>query len=197
MGESVRLEPIAPRHFGPLLAISAEPSVWAWMDRRIPEDADAFKAWFEDRLAASEAGEEWCWVTHRIDPGGGRPEPIGSSSYLAIRPAHNGLEIGWTWLHPSAWRTGANREAKLLMLTQAFESLGCMRVEFKTDARNERSRQALTTLGARFEGILRQHMLMPVVGARDSAYFSITDEEWPEIRGRLQVGLRDGPGVPR
>lgn len=190
-GEAIRLEPIRPRHYEPLLAASDAAEAWEWIDRRVPGNPAAFRAWFEARLAASRAGEEWCYVTCR----GGRedavePGVIGSSSYLAIRTEHDGLEIGWTWLHPSAWRTGANREAKLLMLAEAFETLGCMRVEFKTDARNERSREALLRLGARFEGIHRKHMLMPVVGVRDSAYFAITDEDWPPIRERLEADRR-------
>lgn len=189
-GQIVRLEPISRRQFDGLLARSDGAEVWSWMDRRVPGDPAAFEAWFEDRLRASEAGDEWCFVTHLQSDG----EPVGSSSYLAIREPHDGLEIGWTWLHPDAWRTGANREAKLLMLELAFERLGCMRVEFKTDARNERSREALSALGATFEGIFRKHMLMPEVGVRDSAYFSITDEEWPEVRQRIESGQRAHAG---
>jgi RimJ/RimL family protein N-acetyltransferase len=116
-------------------------------------------------------------------------EPLGSSSYLAPRPLHDGVEIGWTWLTPSAWRSGANVEAKLLMLGFAFEELGCMRVELKTDARNERSRSAMEALPARFEGIFRKHMLMPVTGVRDSAYFSVVDEEWASVRENLEARL--------
>ncbi len=185
-GRIVRLEPASERHRGALSAVATGPEateVWAWMDRRIPGSPEAFDRWFDDRLSASAAGEEWCWVTLSAESG----EPLGSSSYLAVRPPHDGLEIGWTWLHPSAWRTGANREAKLLMLGFAIDELGCMRVEFKTDSRNERSRQALTGIGAHFEGILRKHMLMPEVGVRHSAYFSITDEDWPHVREHLEA----------
>ncbi len=187
-GEAIRLEPIRPQHFEPLLGAAGAAETWEWIDRRVPGDPEAFRAWFDARLAAARVGEEWCYVTClRAAEAGAERAVIGSSSYLAVRPEHDGLEIGWTWLHPSAWRTGANREAKLLMLAEAFEALGCMRVEFKTDARNERSRLALIELGATFEGIHRKHMLMPVVGVRDSAYFSITDEEWPRIRERLEA----------
>ena len=108
---------------------------------------------------------------------------LGSSSYLAVRPEHDGLEIGWTWLIPLPGARGANLEAKLLMMRLAFEQLGAMRVEFKTDARNRRSRAALEGLPATFEGVFRKHMLMPGIGVRDSAYFSITDEEWPAREG--------------
>ena len=116
-------------------------------------------------------------------------EPIGSTRYMNLREVHRGLEIGWTWLTPKMWRTGANVEAKLLMLGHAFERLGCMRVELKTDARNERSRAAMAALPAQFEGIARKHMLMPGVGVRDSAYYSVTDEEWPEVRANLERRL--------
>jgi RimJ/RimL family protein N-acetyltransferase len=183
-GSIVRLEPIERRHeqaLAPVATDSGAEEIWTWMDRRIPGSPEAFGRWFGDRLEASEAGDEWCWVTHSTATG----EPVGSSSYLAIRPEHDGLEIGWTWLHPSVWRTGANHEAKRLMLGFAFDTLGCMRVEFKTDARNERSRNALDGIGAQFEGVHRKHMLMPEVGVRDSAYFSITDDDWPAVRNRL------------
>lgn len=99
------------------------------------------------------------------------------------------MEIGWTWLTPSAWGGGANVEAKLLMLGHAFEALGCQRVELKTDARNERSRAALAALPAQFEGIMRKHMIVPEIGVRDSAYFSVIDDEWPEVRENLRRRL--------
>ncbi len=187
----MRLQPIEPDHRAGLLAASREAEAWAWIDRRVPESEDAFDAWFEARLAASRAGEEWCFVTCSALDG----SPIGSSSYLTARPEHDGLEIGWTWLHPSAWRTGANLEAKLLMLGLAFDELGCMRIEFKTDARNDRSRAALLALPATFEGIFRKHMLVPVLGVRDSAYFSITDEEWPAARAKLTARLAKRVGA--
>jgi RimJ/RimL family protein N-acetyltransferase len=189
----VRLEPIEPGHRERLLAAAGEADTWTWLDRRLPDDRSAFDAWFEARLEASGRGVEWCFVTHAAD--GGRA--VGSSSYLTPRPEHDGVEIGWTWLHPAAWGTGANVETKLLMLTEAFETLGCMRVEFKTDARNERSRAALAALPASFEGIFRKHMLVPAVGVRDSAYFSITDDDWPAVRDNLERRLAAAPGLRR
>jgi RimJ/RimL family protein N-acetyltransferase len=115
--------------------------------------------------------------------------PIGSTSYLTLRPAHRGLEVGWTWLAPAAWGTGANVEAKLLLLEHAFERLGCMRVEFKTDARNERARRALAALPARFEGVSLKHMLVRDGVVRDSAYYSVTDDEWPAVKTALLARL--------
>ncbi len=189
-GSIVRLEPIREEHRAPLLAASTDPATWEWIDRRVPGDGAAFSRWFDDRLAGREAQGEWPLITVlRADE-----RVIGSSSYLSPRPEHDGVEIGWTWLHPTAWRSGANRDAKLRMMENAFETMGAIRVEFKTDARNERSRAALTALGADFEGIHRKHMMMPVVGVRDSAYFSVCDDDWPIMKARLlgQVEPRGG-----
>jgi N-acetyltransferase len=190
VGPIVLLEPLRERHRGPLLEVSREPATWEWIDRRVPGDEDAFSSWFDERLEGRRTGSEWPFATVLAETG----RAIGSSSYLAPRPRHDGVEIGWTWLHPDAWRTGANRAAKLLMLENAFAAMGAMRVEFKTDARNQRSRAAIEALGARFEGIRRKDMLMPVVGVRDSAYFSICDDEWPALSERLrgQVGAEPG-----
>ena len=188
-GEIVRLEPLARRHEQALFEAARDERVWRWMHYDASESRETFHAWIEDALAASEAGSEGAFAT--VDAGTG--EPIGSTRYLALRPEHRGLEIGWTWLNPVAWRTGANVEAKLLMLAHAFDELGCMRVEFKTDARNDRSRTALERIGATFEGVFRNHMLMPGIGRRDSAYFSITDDEWPDVRVALQRRLAREP----
>ena len=187
-GSLVRLEPLSATHRDGLREAAADPEIWVWMDRRIPAEPGAFDRWFDTRLAVSEHGDEWCFATISVATG----RPIGSSSYLTVRTEHDGLEIGWTWLNPEAWRTGANAEAKLLMLANAFDALGCIRVEFKTDSRNERSRAALEGIGATYEGIFRRHMLTHVEGVRDSAYYSITDEDWPAVRERLALRV----GVP-
>jgi RimJ/RimL family protein N-acetyltransferase len=135
----------------------------------------------EQALAAAEDGTEVPFATVSRESG----EPIGSTRYLALRPEHRSLEIGWTWLHPAAWGTGVNVEAKLLQLRHAFGALGCRRVEFKTDAQNARSRAALAGLGAVFEGVHRQHLLVRGGENRDSAWYSILDHEWPAIEERL------------
>jgi RimJ/RimL family protein N-acetyltransferase len=183
-GKVVVLEPMEARHEEGLWGASQYPEVWEWL-APVGESREYFSEWFNASLAESEAGREGVFVTLDRTTG----EPIGSTRYLNLREPHRGLEIGWTWLTPSAWSTGANIEAKLLMLSHAFEDLRCMRVEFKTDARNERSRGALGALPARFEGIFRKHMLMPGVGVRDSAYYSVTDEEWPTVRANLEQRL--------
>ena len=183
-GSAVRLEPLAEEHREPLRSVAIHPEVWQWIDRRVTETEEGFDGWFDGRLLARKLGDEHGFATLTADG-----EPLGSSSYLAPRPIHDGVEIGNTWLSPSAWRTGANVEAKLLMLGFAFGELGCMRVELKTDARNERSRGAMEALPAKFEGIHRKHMQMPVTGVRDSAYFSIVDDEWPAVRENLEMRL--------
>jgi N-acetyltransferase len=184
-GSLVRLEPLVEEHREPLRSVAGHEEIWQWMDRRVTESDDGFDQWLDGRLLARKLGDEHAYATLKADG-----SPLGSSSYLAPRPIHDGVEIGWTWLTPAAWRSGANVEAKLLMLGNAFEELGCMRVELKTDARNERSRGAMEALPAKFEGVFRKHMLMPVTGVRDSAYFSIVDDEWPAVRENLERRLR-------
>lgn len=181
-GRIVRLEPLGWRHEEGLFEAAREPGIWRWLPQDPSRDRAVFRGWLEDAIAASRAGREAAFAT--VDARTG--EPIGGTRYLALRPEHKGLEIGWTWLAPSAWRTGANVEAKLLMLDHAFGPLDCMRVEFKTDARNERSRGALAALPARFEGIFRKHrLLLEGQEIRDSAYYSVIDDEWPEVRANL------------
>jgi RimJ/RimL family protein N-acetyltransferase len=144
-------------------------------------DAAGVRAWLEQALANAAAGTEVPFAT--VDTRSGRT--IGSSRFLSIAPEHRRLEIGWTWLGPAYQGSGANRAAKLLQLRHAFEDLGAIRVEFKTHAANDRSRQALLALGATFEGVFRRHMIMPDGSLRDSAYYSVIVEEWPALRDRL------------
>ena len=180
-GEIVRLEPLARRHEKELFEAALDERIWRWMPYDAGGSRERFQAWLEDALAASSAGTEAAFATVEAATG----ELVGSTRYLALRPEHRGLEIGWTWLAPAHWQTGANVEAKLLMLEHTFERLGCLRVEFKTDSRNERSRAALAALPAQFEGIFRKHMLVRGGERRDSAYYSIIDDEWPEVRDNL------------
>ncbi len=137
-----------------------------------------FDRWFEEALATDD-------VAFAVCSGG---EPVGSTRYLNFEPNHGRVEIGWTWLRRSAWGTGANVETKLLLLEHAFERCGLQRVEFKTDARNSQTRGALLALGARFEGIFRKHMMLPS-GPRDSAWYAVTDDDWPAVRKRLEGRL--------
>jgi len=182
-GSIVTLEPLREEHAEELWAAAQAPETWAWLANL--NERERFDLWMHLTLEAAQAGSEGPFITRDARTG----KAIGSSRYLNVRPADRVVEIGWTWLHPSAWRSGANVEAKLLMMRHAFETLGCVRVEFKTDARNERSRAALAALPAKFEGILRNHMIVPDVGQRDSAYYSVIDSEWPEVRQNLERRL--------
>lgn len=183
-GEVVVLEPLAARHEQELFEAAQHPAIWTWL-APIGKSRKDFSAWLRASLAEAEAGREGVFAT--VDRASGAA--VGSTRYMNLRESHRGLEIGWTWLTPAMWGTGANIEAKLLMLAHAFERLRCMRVEFKTDARNERSRAALAALPAQFEGIFRKHMLMPGVGVRDSAYYSVIDTDWPAVRANLERRL--------
>ncbi len=184
-GEIVRLEPLARRHEGGLFRAAQDARIWRWLQYGTAQNREEFGRWIEDAVSRSEDGTEGAFAILDARTG----EPIGSTRYLALRPGHRGIEIGWTWLASARWGTGANVEAKLLMLGHAFGNLGCMRVEFKTDRRNERSRNAIAALPAKFEGIFRKHMLLPDGGVRDSAYYSITDDEWPDVEGNLRRRL--------
>jgi N-acetyltransferase len=183
-GRVVRLEPLAAVHRPGLAAAARDAAVWRWMavDASRPE---VFTAWFDETLAASEAGAERPYAT--LDA---RTSAIlGSTRFMALAPEHRRAEIGYTWLARRAWGSGANTEAKYLMLRHAFEDAGCLRVEFKTDALNERSRAALAALPAVFEGVHRRHMLVRGGERRDSAWYSVVAEEWPEVRAALERRL--------
>jgi N-acetyltransferase len=180
-GELVRLEPLAPEHEAGLWDASRDPRVWTWLSIVQPQTHEQLHAYVEDALANAASGTEFPFATIRQSDG----RVVGSSRFLALRPEHGSLEVGWTWLAPATWRTGANVEAKLLMLADAFERLGCRRVELKTDALNERSRAALEALPAEFEGIHRRHMLVRDGENRDSAWYSVIAEEWPAVRANL------------
>jgi N-acetyltransferase len=182
-GRIVRLEPLRPDHEEPLWLASRDPRTWRWLSIVQPQTREEWSAFVAQAVAAADEGRELPLVTLCHE------EVVGSTRFLALRPEHGSVEIGWTWLHPSAWGTGANIEAKLLQLRHAFDVWDCRRVELKTDALNERSRGALEALGATFEGVHRKHMLVRGGENRDSAWYSVTDDEWPAVRERLEARL--------
>ena len=186
-GRIVRLEPLRRDHLDGLAEVAFDPTLWQFTLAR-PVDRGNLEAWLETALDNAQAGTEMPFAT--VDQASGRP--IGSTRYLAIVPEHRRFEIGWTWLATTAQRTGANREAKLLQLTHGFEQLAANRIEFKTDSMNERSRAALLGIGAQFEGVFRNHMVMPDGRLRHSAYYSVTREDWPSVKARLNELLRRG-----
>ena len=171
------LEPLEPEHEDGLRAAAADEQVWRWM---ITRDVGA---WIGDALSDNPDRQPFA-VLH-----GG--EVIGSTSYMSLAPEHRRLEIGNTWLTSSAWGTGANTEAKYLLLRHAFDDIGALRVEFKTDAKNERARAALAAIPAEFEGIHRRHMLVRGGERRDSAWYAVIAEDWPGVRAALEARLGD------
>ena len=180
-GRLVRLEPLAAAHEDGLWEASRDPATWTWLAIVQPSTRAELRAWLDEALA----GPDLAFATVLRETGA----PVGSTRFMALRPEARSVEIGWTWLHPAVWRTGANAEAKLLMLGQAFDGWGCRRVELKTDALNERSRRAIEALGASFEGIHRKHMLVRGGENRDTAWYSLLDDEWPAARERLLARL--------
>ena len=184
-GRIVRLEPLELDHVPGLATVGLDPATWRWTIARPTSEGD-LRGWVETAIAARDAGTELPFATVEVASG----RPIGSTRYLNVVPEHRRLEIGWTWVAPAWQRTGANREAKLLMLDHAFGRLGCRRVEFKTDSNNEKSRAGLVGIGATFEGIFRKHMVTPGDGVRHSAWYSIIDDDWPAVRARLEASLR-------
>ena len=187
-GSIVVLEPLGEQHAEELWEAAQAPEIWDWLVN-LNASRELFDHWLEASMQSARGGSEGPFATRLRSSG----KVVGSSRYLNVRPPDRVVEIGWTWLNPRAWRTGANVEAKLLMLTHAFETLDCVRVEFKTDARNERSRAALAEIPAQFEGVLRSHMIVPDVGRRDSAYYSVIDSEWPAVRDNLRRRLAGAP----
>jgi RimJ/RimL family protein N-acetyltransferase len=182
-GRRVVLEPLSEAHEDGLWAASRAPETWRWLSVLQPETRAEFRAYLDQALAAAADGSEIPFAT-LLD---GRV--VGSTRYLALAPEFRRLEIGWTWLHPSVWGSGVNIEAKLLQLADAFDRLGCRRVELKTDALNERSRAAMAALPAEFEGVFRKHMLVRGDENRDSAWYAVVDDDWPEVRSNLERRL--------
>ncbi len=176
----VRLEPMTQGHAQGLYNRGRMAVDWAHLPRACFVDLADTRQWVDEALEDPAALPFAILETHKN-------KVVGSTRYLNIRPQHRSLEIGWTWLGHEWQRTGVNTQVKTLLLTHAFERLGCIRVEFKTDARNLRSQRALERIGATREGVLRQHMIVQGGHYRDSVYFSVIDCEWPEVKERLAL----------
>lgn len=183
-GTSVRLEPLKSDHADALARVGLEPELWRWIPAPVTS-AEEMRSYVMTALDEQRRGVSLPFVI--IDQAG--DQVIGSTRYGNIESSHRRLEIGWTWLAPAWQRTAANTEAKLLLLTHAFETLGAIRVELKTDALNQKSRKAIARIGATEEGTFRNHMITASGRVRDTVYFSIIDREWPAIKARLG-GLR-------
>jgi N-acetyltransferase len=180
-GRHVRLEPMSLAHVPALWRVSAYEEIWRYIPYAVHSE-DEMRAYVESELAKQQAG----LVVRFTTIAKALAKPVGSTSYLNIDRQHRRLEIGGTWITPAWQRSPINTEAKYLQLCHAFETLGCIRVEFKTDSLNTKSRQALARIGAVEEGTFRNHMVMPSGRIRHSVYFSITHEDWPAVKAHLE-----------
>lgn len=183
-GRHVRLEPLAQTHHTALCAVGLDSELWELIPYRVTTP-DEMTAYIQTALDAQAAGSALPFAT--IDATTG--QVIGSTRYMNIDGANRRLEIGATWIAAPWRRTAVNTEAKYLMLRHAFETLGCIRVELKTDSLNQRSRNAIRRIGATEEGTLRQHIVTWSGRLRDSIYFSILDSEWPRVKQDLEKKL--------
>jgi RimJ/RimL family protein N-acetyltransferase len=183
-GSVVRLEPLSLDHLPGLISIGLDADIWRWMPVAIQTPGD-MRTYVETALEGRDSGREMPFATVEVASG----RVIGGTRYLNIEPAHRRLEIGYTWLAPAWQRTAANTEQKLLMLGHAFNDLGALRVEFKTDSLNEKSRTALLGIGATEEGTMRNHMITQGGRRRHSVYFSVVEEDWPQVRQHLEARI--------
>ena len=183
-GEVVRLEPMTLEHLDGLWEAGKDEALWELIPTNVAS-IDDMRKYVESALADRGRGVALPFVT--VERASGKV--IGSTRFGNIDTANLRAEIGWTWITPAFQRTAVNTEAKLLMLTHAFETWKCIRVELKTDALNERSRAAIKRLGATEEGLFRKHMICDTGRFRDSVYFSIIDTEWPMVKDNLRVKL--------
>ena len=192
-GKVVRLLPLRREHWKALWEVAKDSAedIFRWIPYPM-RSAEDFEQWTEKALVEQERGESLVFVT--VERKSGRL--IGSTRFMNIDRANRRVEIGSTWIAPQWQRTAINTEAKYLMIRHAFEQWGCIRVELKTDALNEKSRNAILRIGAKEEGTLRRHLVTHTGRVRDTVYFSILDSEWPEVRTRLE-GRLGNLGAPK
>jgi N-acetyltransferase len=183
-GKHVRLEPMRPAHAAALLEAGRSGEIWEWMPTR-PVTADTMDGWLNKAIQAESQGREYPFVVVRLED----DRVIGSTRYLDVQEDDRTVEIGWTWYVPGAWGGVVNPEAKYLLMRHAFDDWRAIRVALKTDIKNVRSQAAITKLGARFEGTLRNHRIRPDGSYRDTVLFSITESEWPAVKLRIEQRL--------
>lgn len=182
-GSVVRLEPLEERHRALLQPAAQHPEIFTVTTSAYGEHYDPY---FDHALKLSDGVHEIAFAVLLKEPA----RHVGMTRYMGIVEQHKRLEIGGTWYEPAVWAGKVNPECKLLLMRHAFEALGFHRVEFKTDARNARSRAAILKLGAKQEGVFRKHMVLADGHVRDSVYFSITDDEWPAVKDGLEKRLK-------
>jgi RimJ/RimL family protein N-acetyltransferase len=182
-GRYVRLEPMTEEHVPALAEIGLGQDFWGFMVYGQMETREDMLNWVRDILIRAQKGTDLPFIVVHLASG----RVAGATRYLNIMSDDRGLEIGGTWYGPEFQRTVVNTECKYLLFKQAFEELGCIRVQLKTDSRNERSQKAIERIGAKKEGILRNHMILPDGHIRDSVYYSILDSEWPDVKKKIEV----------
>lgn len=171
-------------HLEGLSAAAHDDRIWQWLPQNL-QGREAMAGFIEEAGALERSGREFAFAVILQESA----RVVGSTRFMDIARDSRGVEIGWTWYCPEAWGTRVNPEAKKLLMEHAFETWGAIRVCFKTDSMNHRSRAALLKLGARFEGLLRNHRIRPDGSYRDSAYYSVIDSEWPEVKNGLLARL--------
>lgn len=184
-GEVVRLEPLTASHAEPLAQVGLHPELWRLQPEPV-QTLDDMQRYVDRARAGQRDGNCLPFVIVRQDNG----QVIGATRYMDIALAHKRLEIGGTWLTPASQRSGANTEAKFLLLQHAFETIGIMRIVFKTELSNMQSRQAILRIGGVEEGVFRKHLIAQSGRARDMVYFAILDEDWPAVKARLLMRMR-------
>jgi RimJ/RimL family protein N-acetyltransferase len=192
-GKYVRLEPLTEGHIPGLAAVGCNDRIWKLMRYGLIRTEQDMGTWVRHLLEGQAAGTDLPFAVIQL----ASERVAGATRYMEIDPNHRGLEIGGTWYGLEFQHTAINTESKYLLLQYAFEVLGAIRVQFKTDLRNERSQRAIERIGAKREGILRNQMILPDGVRRDSVYYSIIDIEWPEVKERLEGLLKRSQGAGR
>ena len=190
-GDLVRLEPLSlDKHFEAFCEVGLNPDLWQWTVANIATSADLQK-YLETALEEQRRGVSLPFAT--VEKRSGRA--VGSTRFAEISVEHRRVEIGWTWIGKNWQKTFVNTEAKLLMLRHAFEIWKCQRVELKTDSLNSQSRRAILRLGATEEGVFRKHLITQSGRIRDTVYFSIVDDEWPQVKANLENKLKERTNI--
>lgn len=180
-GRVVRLEPLREAHIPDLTTAAQDESIWRYMPYGTVSNETEMRAWVQEVVSRQARGTDLPFAVVHLETG----KAVGCTRYLDIQPANRAVEVGGTWYGVAYQRTVVNTECKLLILRHAFETLGCIRVQLKTDLRNERSQRAIERIGAVREGVLRDHVIMSDGYRRSSVYYSILDSEWPAVKAKL------------
>lgn len=188
-GQVVQLVPMTLAHIPDLAIAGRDESIWRYMRYGDIHNEKGIRAWVQDLLEAQKMGTDMPFTVFHLDT----TQVVGATRYMNINHKDRAIEIGGTWYAVAFQRTAVNTECKYLLLKHAFETLGVIRVQFKTDLRNIRSQRALEHIGAVKEGVLRKHMILPDGYVRHSVFYSILDQEWPAVKAGLEMKLNQSP----